>query len=51
MAGAATRFLPLKVETLEDQVRKAFARKGESVVAANLAALHKGREAAECLES
>jgi indolepyruvate ferredoxin oxidoreductase beta subunit len=51
MAGAATRFLPLKVETLEDQVRKAFARKGESVVAANLAALHKGREAAECPQS
>jgi len=51
MAGAATRFLPLKVETLEEQVRKAFARKGESVVVANLKALHKGREAAACLES
>lgn len=51
MAGAATRFLPLRIETLEEQVRKAFARKGESVVAANLTALHKGREAAECFES
>lgn len=51
MAGAASRFLPLTVGSFEKQIRKAFKRKGEKVVEANLRAFHKGREAAECAES
>jgi indolepyruvate ferredoxin oxidoreductase beta subunit len=51
MAGAASRFLPLSVEALEEQIHKAFASKGEKVVESNLAAFHRGREAAECFEN
>jgi len=51
MAGAASRFLPLSVGSLEEQIRKAFASKGEMVVESNLVAFHLGREAVECPES
>ena len=51
MAGAASLYLPLSVGALEEQIRKAFASKGEGVVESNLTAFHKGREAAQCFES
>ena len=46
IVGAAAHLLPLKVETLETVVRKTFARKGERVVAVNLAAFAAGRKVA-----
>ncbi len=45
MVGAASHVLPVKPETLEKVVRSTFARKGEDVVRANLAAFQAGREA------
>jgi len=47
IAGAASRLLPLKVATMEQLIRSQFARKGEKVVALNLAAFHAGREAVQ----
>ena len=44
LVGAAARLMPLKVESLEKAIAEFFARKGEAVVAANLAAFAKGRE-------
>ncbi len=47
MLGAASLYLDLPLESLEGGVRTMFERKGEEVVAMNLAALRKGREIAE----
>jgi indolepyruvate ferredoxin oxidoreductase, beta subunit len=47
MVGAASRRLPVKVETLEHFIRTTFAVKGERIVETNLKAFHAGREAAE----
>jgi indolepyruvate ferredoxin oxidoreductase beta subunit len=46
MVGAASRLLPLKVESLEAALAATFRGKGEKVVATNLAAFRAGREAA-----
>lgn len=45
MVGAASCFLPLKTETLENTIRLAFARKGDEIVESNLKAFRAGREA------
>nr|NQU88884.1 indolepyruvate oxidoreductase subunit beta [Bacteroidota bacterium] len=44
--GAASPFLDLKVEDLENSIRKLFSRKGEKVVDLNLQAMHAGRKIA-----
>ena len=46
MVGAAARLLPLRLESIEKAVRDTFSRKGEAVVASNLAALRGGEAAA-----
>jgi indolepyruvate ferredoxin oxidoreductase beta subunit len=43
MVGAASHHLPMRWASLEAAVRAAFGKKGESVVAVNLAALRAGR--------
>lgn len=48
MAGAASTVLPIRLETLESQIRRVFAPKGERIVEANLEALRLGRGAARC---
>ena len=44
LAGAASHHLPLKVETMENYIRKIFQRKGEKVVEINLRAFDLGRQ-------
>lgn len=46
MVGAASHLLPLAPESLEEAIRRFFARKGEAAVAMNLAAFRAGRAAA-----
>lgn len=48
LAGAASPYLPIRFETLEAEVRRTFAAKGDEIVEINLRALHAGREAAAC---
>ena len=45
--GAASSFISMPFEALENAVRKMFSRKGEEVVAVNLKALRAGRDAAK----
>jgi len=45
LLGAAQKALGIEYEKLEDAVRRVFARKGDSVVAANIKALKLGKEA------
>lgn len=47
MLGAATPFIDLPFEKIEDGIRQLFARKGEEVVEVNLKALRAGREFSE----
>lgn len=47
MLGAATPFLGIEYEKIEDGVRRIFARKGEEIVAMNLKALKAGYELAQ----
>ena len=47
MLGAATPFLGLEYEKIEEGVRSIFARKGEEIVAMNLKALKAGYEIAQ----
>ncbi len=49
MLGAATPFLGIPFEQIEEGVRRIFGRKGEEIVATNVNALHAGKEAAEKL--
>jgi indolepyruvate ferredoxin oxidoreductase beta subunit len=42
--GAASPFIDMKYESLEDAIRKLFGRKGEEVVESNLKALKAGRD-------
>lgn len=42
--GAASQFIDMSFESLENAIRKLFGRKGEEVVEANLKALKAGRE-------
>ena len=44
LAGAASHHLPLKVETMENYIKKIFQRKGDKVVEINLKAFALGRE-------
>lgn len=46
LVGAAAHLLPLPAESIEKALTGGFARKGDSVLRANLAALRAGREAA-----
>ena len=45
--GAASAFIDLEFVTIENAVRRIFARKGEEMVAMNIKALHAGRKAAQ----
>jgi indolepyruvate ferredoxin oxidoreductase beta subunit len=44
MVGAASHFLPVKVDTMEHYIEGTFKKKGEQVVEANLKAFRAGRE-------
>lgn len=46
IVGAASQWLPVRIDTIERFIRTAFAAKGEQVVDINLKALRAGREAA-----
>jgi indolepyruvate ferredoxin oxidoreductase beta subunit len=46
MVGAASPFLPLKAETLENTIAALFARKEPAIAAANTTAFWLGRQAA-----
>jgi indolepyruvate ferredoxin oxidoreductase beta subunit len=43
MLGAASHFINIKIESLEEGIRQIFGRKGDKVVDANIKALHAGR--------
>ena len=47
MLGAASPFIDLPADSLEDGIREIFSRKGDDVVALNLRAFHAGRAYAE----
>ena len=47
MLGAATPFIDIPLNSLENGIREIFGRKGEAIVQLNLKALHAGREFAE----
>ncbi|MCU4164083.1 indolepyruvate oxidoreductase subunit beta [Carboxylicivirga caseinilyticus] len=47
MLGAASPFIDIPYDALEEGIRKIFSRKGEGVVEVNLKALRAGRQAAE----
>jgi indolepyruvate ferredoxin oxidoreductase beta subunit len=47
MVGAASCFLPIKTETLEDTIKEAFAKKDASVSEANAKAYKLGQDAAK----
>ena len=47
MVGAASPFLPLKAQTLEDTIAAIFARKEPAIAVANTKAFRLGRQAAE----
>ena len=44
LLGAAQKAIGIEYEKLEDAIRRVFARKGESVVEANIKALDLGRK-------
>jgi indolepyruvate ferredoxin oxidoreductase beta subunit len=48
MAGAAAPRLPIRPATIERSIEARFARKGQTVVDRNLAALRAGQEAGTC---
>lgn len=47
MVGAASRFLPLKVESLEQFIQSMFAAKGDKVIDINVKAFRAGRQACQ----
>ena len=47
MVGAASAFLPIKAETLEETIKKMFAHKDMATVEANIKAFELGRNAAK----
>ncbi len=49
LAGAASHFLPIKPETMENFIKEIFARKGDKVVDINLKAFAMGRKLGEQL--
>jgi indolepyruvate ferredoxin oxidoreductase beta subunit len=48
LVGAASGFLPVPPEAIEECIREAFAGKGERLLDANLRAFRAGREAVSC---
>lgn len=46
MLGAASPFIEIPFEYIEEGIRAIFSRKGEAIISMNLKALHAGREAA-----
>jgi len=44
MLGAASHFIELPIESMENAIRKLFARKGDEIIDLNLQALHAGRQ-------
>lgn len=46
--GAASPFLDLPFESLEDALRELFSRKGSDIIEANLRAIRAGRDAVNC---
>ncbi len=51
LVGAAADLLPVEPERLEEELRRAFAAKGDQVIETNLRAFRAGREAARCVPS
>ncbi len=49
LAGAASHFLPIKPQSMEDFIKEIFARKGEKIVDINLKAFALGRKVGEQL--
>ncbi len=49
LAGAASHFLPIKAQSMEDFIKEIFARKGEKIVDINLKAFALGRKVGEQL--
>jgi indolepyruvate ferredoxin oxidoreductase beta subunit len=47
MLGAATPFIDMPIESIENGIREIFGRKGKAIVNLNLQALHAGRKFAE----
>ncbi len=47
MLGAATPFIDIALESIENGIREIFGRKGDTLVNINLRALHAGREFSE----
>jgi indolepyruvate ferredoxin oxidoreductase beta subunit len=47
MLGAASAFLNLEIEDLENALKQLFGRKGEEIVEMNIKALRAGREFAD----
>lgn len=47
MLGAASQFIDIPFEKIEEGVRQTFSRKGEAIVEKNVKALHAGRDAAQ----
>ncbi len=47
LLGAASHFLPFDDATFEKAIEQLFARKGERIVAMNIDAFHRGKEAVE----
>lgn len=47
MLGAATPFIDISIQSVENGIRSLFSKKGEDVVNLNLKALHAGREFAQ----
>ena len=47
MLGAATPFIDIAIESIENGIREIFGRKGEAIVSLNLKALHAGRAFAQ----
>lgn len=45
--GAASKYLRIDIEKLEDAVRSIFGKKGDAVVDANISALRAGRAVAD----
>ena len=45
--GAASKYLRIEIEKLEHAVKSNFAKKGDAVIEANIAALRAGRAVAD----
>ena len=50
LLGAASPFIQIGAEEIEDGIRKVFGAKGEKIVESNIAAFRAGREFAQNLK-